>query len=312
MQQVGKTQLKALDYEMIEVGEEFGPAEIVVDEHRVRSFVYAVDDFNPWYLEDSPFGGPIAPPSMMASHDLWWQKYDPNTDRGIAATFELRFTGPVKVGQTVIAKARHAGKYIKRDKPYVFREAEVLGENGKLLLATRSEEMPHMKPGLRLGGETAAPPSSERITPRVSALPVVARARADVPVESPLPTITKRVTLKQMVVFSAREGWWWENMHTSNEFATSIGLEQPIAAGLMSTAYLCELCLRFFGESWFKGGWIRTVFVKPVYAEDTLQVKGIVSGQAEEAEGARLKLDMWCENQHGAMVTAGRASAPVG
>ena len=36
----------------------------------VDTFAYAVDDHNPWYFEDSPFGGPIVHPTLLGNQAL--------------------------------------------------------------------------------------------------------------------------------------------------------------------------------------------------------------------------------------------------
>lgn len=249
---------------------------------------------------------------MLATNmlGLWTLKYDAATDRGLHAKQELLFHEPIRVGQRVRLSARFTDKYIKRDKPYVATEGEVQADDGRRLMTFRCSEMVGMKPGLEVGAHTAAPaPVNERVTPRQTMdLPVVERARADLPIGSPLPSLRKRVTLKQMIVFSMSERSA-ENMHTDTQAARAIGLTNPIAQGLMSTGYLADLCTNFFEETWFTSGWTSMAFLRPIYANDTLVVRGVVSGRQEEAAGTRIELEVWCEDEEGRLVTAGRASA---
>src|SRR6266511_2318320 len=115
MQQLDRPTLQPADYDVMVVGDEFGPLELLVDDAIVRDFAYAVDDFNPWYLQDSPFGGRIAPATMLANYVLgpWTTEYDPSTDKGLHARQELRLLEPVKVGQRVICRSRFVDKFIK-------------------------------------------------------------------------------------------------------------------------------------------------------------------------------------------------------
>ena len=49
------------------VGEELGPIEYLVTEEMVRDYADAVDDHNPYFFQDSPFGGRIAHPTIGAN-----------------------------------------------------------------------------------------------------------------------------------------------------------------------------------------------------------------------------------------------------
>ena len=307
--------LRPLEYDAIQIGEEFGPVDIVLDEHRVRSFAYAVDDFNPWFFYESPFGGPIAPPTLFSWDDpafatLWGARYDLSTDRALASRYEVRSFAPMKLGERVLLQGRYVDKYVKRGKGYVVREFDVLDANDRQRLVwTRSWEMIAMTPGVVVGAGTAVG-TADRARPRETDLPPVDRAHPEVPADSPLPTLTKHVTRKQIFVFSARPGWW-TNIHTDRVFARSTGLPDVVAQGLMTTAYISQLCTRFFGVAWLRSGWSSMAFLKPVLAEDVLLVKAVVNGIVEDPEGPRLQLDVWAENQHRQVVTVGRAGAHV-
>ena len=70
--------LKDPTWENFLVGEEFGPIEVVISDHAVKSYVYALDDYHPGYLYNSPPGGPIAPSALLtrALLDLVYLNYD--------------------------------------------------------------------------------------------------------------------------------------------------------------------------------------------------------------------------------------------
>jgi acyl dehydratase len=300
------------EYEGFTVGASFGPVEITVDAHRVRSFVYAVDDFNPWYLYDSPFGGPVAPPSLLTSDDPEFAPLNAvTTDRALAARYELRSLQPIRIDQRVRLYSRNVDQYVRRGKGYVVRDFEVRASRDDApLTRSRLVEMVGVAPGVDVGTGTSRPPDGERIVPRSPMIPPATRADRQVAIGSPLPALTKIVTRKQMFVFSARPGWW-TSIHTDPDFARSLGLPDAIAQGLMTTAYVSQMCVAFFQESWFQTGWLSLAFVRPVPIDDTLHVEGIVTGRTHDADGARLHLEVWCRNQHGELATVGRASAGI-
>ena len=56
---------KRIAYGTVQVGEELESTDLVVKPEDVDTFAYAVDDHHPWYFEDVPLGGRIAPPTIF-------------------------------------------------------------------------------------------------------------------------------------------------------------------------------------------------------------------------------------------------------
>ncbi|HEX2172148.1 MAG TPA: MaoC family dehydratase [Dehalococcoidia bacterium] len=123
-----------------------------------------------------------------------------------------------------------------------------------------------------------------------------------------LPGLTKRMTIEQMSLPLWSGG---NKIHFDEEFARAQGLPGPIATGEMSVAYISEMLTRAFGADWVRGGRISFKFVRSLYAGDTVAVRGRVTGRHPTHSGTRFDLDVWCENQDGATVTAGEASVIV-
>src|SRR6516165_3967407 len=100
----------------IEVGEEFGPVEVAISDHDVKSYAYAVDDFHQWYMQNSPFGARVVPPGLLALvlFNLLYCTYDRGLIHGLHAREELQLFGPVVLGQPVRLRARVVDKFLKR------------------------------------------------------------------------------------------------------------------------------------------------------------------------------------------------------
>jgi acyl dehydratase len=77
----------------------------------------------------------------------------------------------------------------------------------------------------------------------------------------------------------------------------------------MSTCYLSEMLVNFFGARFFETGWTSHAFIKPVPAGDMITVHGRVRNKRAEAGETRLLLDVWCRNEKGDLTTVGSASA---
>lgn len=128
---------------------------------------------------------------------------------------------------------------------------------------------------------------------------------ASLTVGQELPSLTKQMTLELMSLPVWAAG---NKIHFDPDFARAQGLPGPIATGEMSTAYLSELLTRTFGADWVRGGRLDMKFVKSVYAGDTLNVRGRVTGKGPTPNGTRFDLEVWCENQSGQTVTYAQAS----
>ena len=301
--------LKEPTWENVVVGEEFGPLDAVISDHAVKSHVYAIDDYHPWYVHDSPLGGRIAPATLLtrALLDLVYLEYDAIRLRGLHVREELELFGPVRVGQRVTLRARVTDKFLKRGEPFVVFAAEAADEDGKTLIRTKQTEI--LRSDVRgLVGRRAATPKSRVVTGAIAAgAPMAERASRSPEIGSVLPSISKKLTLEQMFVFS----FGVPNIHTDRAIASESGLSAPIAQGLMSTGYLSQLLVDFFGIDWFESGWTSHAFVKPVSAGDTITVHGVIQESRAEANGTRLVLEVWCRNQAGDLTTVGSASALV-
>ena len=120
-----------------------------------------------------------------------------------------------------------------------------------------------------------------------------------------LPALTKHMSIEKMKT----DVWSAGNpVHFDPEFAQSVGLPGPIATGEMSTSYLSELLARAFGPAWVNHSRLKSRYVAPVYAGDTLTVRGRITDRAEEGGQIRLAAEVWCENQSGQKVTLGEAT----
>jgi acyl dehydratase len=77
---------------------------------------------------------------------------------------------------------------------------------------------------------------------------------------------------------------------------------------MMSTAYVSEMMTRLLGAGFVKGGTLSMAFIKPVYAGDRLTVHGMIKEVRPEGGGARMVVEVWCQNQHGERTAVGTAS----
>jgi hypothetical protein len=143
----------------VEVGERFGPIEIVIDDHRVKSYAYAINDYHPWYFGDSPFGGRIGHATLLSNPLLaiYVLGYNRDNVAGLHAREELELFGPIKLGQRVILEGAFTDKFVRRGKGYTVLTAEARDTNGKVLVRNKGIEVFRIPQGLVPGQRTAKP-----------------------------------------------------------------------------------------------------------------------------------------------------------
>ena len=123
-----------------------------------------------------------------------------------------------------------------------------------------------------------------------------------------IPTLVKQMTIEKMGQPLMAGG---NPIHSDDEYARKAGLPAPIAAGMMSAAYLSQMLTEYFGLDWVKGGNLSFTFIRPVFAGDTLTCRGQVKERTADGSKADLALEVWCENQHGEKVTVGEAALSI-
>lgn len=305
--------LKEPVYDAIEIPEEFGPVQVLIDDLKIKRFAFVADDFGDWYLRDSPWGGRIAQPGLLANDllQLFTTRYAPSQVVGLHTSEELWWTAPVRLGEVVALAGRYTEKYEQRDQGSVVMDAEVTDSAGRVVMRHRGVEIMRTRPG-EVGGRGGAGASSgPRVTGEIDpALTPVRRVGVLAAPGTGLVALHKEVTFEQMAVFS-RLGEFILNIHNDLRTARAAGLQLPIVQGQQQVCYLAELCARSFGVPWFTGGWLKVKFLRPIDALETIEVAGVVR-EVTVAPDPVAELDVWIRDRAGRLVTVGWARCALG
>lgn len=308
--QATDTKLKPARYELVEVGEEFGPIDEVVSDFTIKRFAFMMDDYHPWYFGESPFGKRIGHAGILGNEllQLFTTVYDPNTVVGLHTQEELWFANPVFCGERARLWGKYVEKYERRGKGYVVMEAEARGEDGRLLLRHRGIEILHIQPGSVVGRATATTVEKRVTGGYRKDLAPVTQVRPGLAPGTPVAPLTKEIRQDQVAVFS-RVGRHLKNIHTDLDVARQGGLRTTLAQGMMEFVYGTELLTRFFGASWFTSGRQKMKFLRPVFAGDIVTTRAMVTEETRDSDETRLELEVWVEGAQGEMTAAGWASA---
>jgi acyl dehydratase len=136
----------------------------------------------------------------------------------------------------------------------------------------------------------------------------MAVAQKDTPVGYELDGVKKQAVIQLM----GSRHWGRRNpIHFDPVTAAKHGLKAPIQTGMMSSAYIAETCVNFFGEAFFRNATMEGKFVKPIYAGELITTHGIVRESTPEGDGVRLKVELWADNEDGEVKTVVWATAHV-
>jgi hypothetical protein len=165
--------------------------------------------------------------------------------------------------------------------------------------------------GTASSGAAAAKTSTRRVLANYPAEAVpVGTATPQTPLGAPIAAPAKKIHQAQMSVYSNVEEFW-RTSHTDLDTARRAGFEQTLAQALMGTMRIAELGTSLFGGSWFDTGWISVSYLKPIYPNDALDVKGVLVDRHSngDGDGVRLEFEVWLENQRSEKVSVGWMSA---
>jgi acyl dehydratase len=135
------TPFKRISYDAVQIGEELESTDLVVKPEDVDTFAYAVDDQHPWYFEGSPFGGPIAHPTIAANQALLMRHNKYIVDAGLHAQMQFEFVRPIRVGMRIRTRGRVIDKYEKRGRHYMVTEFVTSEESGEVLVRGQFTQM---------------------------------------------------------------------------------------------------------------------------------------------------------------------------
>jgi acyl dehydratase len=113
------------------IGEDLGTRTYRLSPEEVARYIQAVDDHNPWYTSQSPFGGPIAPPLILGNEymNLYREQYD--VTYLLNSKMEVEVFQPPRVGSVISTSVRIVDKFIKKERKTLVIEARSRDEEGR-------------------------------------------------------------------------------------------------------------------------------------------------------------------------------------
>jgi acyl dehydratase len=99
--------------------------------------------------------------------------------------------------------------------------------------------------------------------------------------------------------------------HWDPVYAATTGLKAPIQTGEMSSAYLSEMCVNYFGANFFRNCRMVCKYVSSTYADEIITTYGVVREKTPKGNGYRFRVEIWAANEEGEKKTVGWVEADV-
>lgn len=130
----------------------------------------------------------------------------------------------------------------------------------------------------------------------------------DTPVGFELMGVKKKAAIQLM---GSRLWGRFNPNHWDPVYAAETGLAAPIQTGEMSTAYLAEMCVNYFGRNFFAGSRMQCKYVASTLANEVITTYGVVREKTPKGQGYRFTVDVWASNEDSEKKTVGEVEVDV-
>jgi acyl dehydratase len=290
-----------LTYDAIEVGKEFGPWKYPLKDRIVR-YLEAVENAHPWHRERSPWGPPVAPPSILGiAAERFMESLTPVPPGTLHAKQEIETAAALRLDRQPIGYGRFADKYERRGRKWFVFATRWRDETG-LLIGHSALTMAFEKEAGTGSQEEEGEKKSEVGRQKAGG----ARER-----KGELTPVVRTLAPERMTAYSedSANALRGTSIHVDLVAAKEAGFETTVAQGLMSADYISEMMTATLGKDWFENAKLSLAFLRPVLAGETLKANGRLTETVEEGAVVQRAYEVWCENGAGEAVTAGTATA---
>lgn len=283
-----------LSFDAIDVGAEFGPWKYPLKE-RITRHLEAVENAHPWHHERSPWGPPVAPPTILGNAATrFLDTIGPVPPGTLHAKQEIETAAALRLDRQPVGYGRFAEKYEKRGRKWFVFETRWRDETGLLIghsaitMAFPKESGARSEEREEGGQKSGAGELKGELTP-----------------------IVRTLTAERMTAYSedSANALRGLSIHVQPAAAKKAGFETTVAQGLMSADYISEMMTGVLGKEWFENAKLSLAFVQPALAGQTLTANGRLAEALEDGAVMRRAYEVWCANERGETVTVGTATA---
>jgi acyl dehydratase len=282
-----------LNWDIIDTEQRYGPYKYPLAD-RIGRYLEAVQNEHPWHRERSPWGPPVAPPTILAAASLRFIDAVATVPPGtLHASQELETAAALRLDRQPIGYGRFTEKYERRGRRWFDFEIHWRDETG-LILGRTCTTMTF--PGIvDTKDEGPAAPSIPK------------------PADGELPAITRVLSQERITAYTedSANALRGQSIHIHPDIAKAAGFEATVAQGMMAADYMSEIMTNAFRKDWFASAGLSVTFLKPMLCGDMITVHAVPSAGEPVGAVVRKKFSTWAENQRGETVAAGTAFSLV-
>ena len=282
----------------LQVGDKYDSLVIKIDHEMNKQFLKALDEFHPRYND-------IIHPGLLMSLCSITKSPSFNLSENVAAVgakFECAYLCPTRVGEAFTFSWEVKEVIEKRSRIYQISDVLVTNEDGKNVMRRTINNTfiggEHLK--RRVEWERKTGFKREYVT------------QSDFPKNGyEIVGKPKQLTMEKLQYYSGGPigpTWPVRNIHTDREISIRSGIGKPIASGMMFEAFMTELMIDFFGDSWFEKGKMSVVCIEMAGDGDTIIPKAIITHKIFEESKSEISMKLWCENQNRHAILIGSAT----
>jgi acyl dehydratase len=279
------------------VGRDIGGYEFDIDAHAIENYIAATGDDHPWYRDDSPLGGPLAPALILHSvvfRNRAW--YLPNIFGNLHARQEWQGFAPIRAGDHLRTRSVVVERYIKRDREYVVNEVLIFDRANRVVQRSRTHQS-FLPDKATSGDNFAVDRSREKSSARVFDV----GNRGGEEIGAP-----PRVISQAMCMAFSGPGL---NYHTDAGEARKLGFPDIVVQGMWSVCLIAEMMTKRFGLGFMVGGKFDLRLVNVLWAEEVSGPHGRIIERHREGDRIRAEVEVWTEKADGTKTIVGSASA---
>jgi len=162
-------EFRRLAFDALTVGETFVSDDRLLRPEDLETYAFAVDDHHPWFTVpddpaapvDSPYGRPIAHPTLLGNQALFLRHTRYVVPAGLHAKMSFELLRPIRLGVRARSRGRIVDTYRRRGRGFMVTEFETVEEPaGEVLVRGRFTQMLFPDEAL-----TDAPPSPRSTAP---------------------------------------------------------------------------------------------------------------------------------------------------
>jgi hypothetical protein len=114
------------------IGDPLGSMQFAISADQVERNAWANDDYHPWYMDDSPFGGRILSPVFLASFDarLFYGHYAYPPGGSLFAKEEFEYLVPLQIAATYTITGTMTDIYHRRRRTFYVAGMSVTDVDG--------------------------------------------------------------------------------------------------------------------------------------------------------------------------------------